>query len=107
MAACMAAKEAIWLRRLLQELGLDMQDPTTIYTDNQSSLKLMENPVLHERTKHVDIRYHFTRDCILAGKITFKFIPTNLQAADSLTKGVPDMKVKFCAEKFGLVLRDN
>jgi len=106
MAACLAAKEAVWLRRLLEEMGVQFTTSTTIFTDNQSSLKLMENPVLHERTKHVDIRYHFTRDTISTGQIDFKFIPTDQQAADSLTKGVPELKVKFCAEKFGLVNRD-
>lgn len=105
MAACLASKEAVWLRRLLKELGVLQTTPTEIFTDNQSSLKLMENPVLHERTKHVDIQYHFTRDCIISGQTRFQFLRTNDQAADSLTKGVPEPKVKFCNEVFGLASR--
>jgi len=105
MGACLATKEAIWLRTLMEELGVAMEKPTVIYSDNQSSLKLMENPVLHERTKHIDIQFHFTRDSIDAGQVTFKFIRTDKQAADSLTKGVAEAKTKFCAHMFGLVRR--
>jgi len=103
MSACLAAKEAIWLRELLKELTFDQTTPTIILSDNQSSLKLMTNPVFHDRTKHVSIQYHFTRECIVNGSLTFTFVGTNLQAADSLTKGVPEQKFVFCRDLFGLM----
>ncbi len=53
------AKEAVWLRRLLSELGQDMTEPTILHIDNQSSIALAHNPKFHDRTKHVDIQHHF------------------------------------------------
>ena len=62
MAASQASCEAIWLRKLLVGLfGRELR-PTTIYCDNQSCIKLSENPVFHDRSKHIEIRYHFIGD---------------------------------------------
>ncbi|UYV84678.1 hypothetical protein LAZ67_X003069, partial [Cordylochernes scorpioides] len=59
IAACSAAKELIWIRRLLQGIGCDITKETELYIDNQAAIKLVENPVFHKRTKHIDVRYHF------------------------------------------------
>ncbi|UYV73051.1 hypothetical protein LAZ67_10001674, partial [Cordylochernes scorpioides] len=61
IAACSAAKELIWIRRLLQGIGCDITKETELYIDNQAAIKLVENPVFHKRTKHIDVRYHFIR----------------------------------------------
>ncbi len=103
MGACFATKEAVWLRRMLAELGIVSAAPTLVYTDNQSSIKLINNPVHHERTKHIDIQYHFTREQVDNGILTFEYISTDLQVADSLTKGVGGDKIAFCNRGMGLV----
>src|SRR6266851_1057801 len=54
-----AAKEAIWLRQLLTELGQDMSSPTVLHIDNQSAIAIAWNPEFHDHTKHIDIHYHF------------------------------------------------
>jgi hypothetical protein len=59
MAASTASCEAIWLCKLLAGLFDQELDPTVIYCDNQSCIKLSENPVFHDRSKHIEIRYHF------------------------------------------------
>ncbi|MDD0148695.1 Ty1/Copia family ribonuclease HI, partial [Shigella flexneri] len=56
-----AVKEAIWLQELLQEVGITSHT-ATVYSDSQSALHLCRNPIYHERTKHIDVRYHFIRD---------------------------------------------
>ncbi|UYV84108.1 hypothetical protein LAZ67_X001200 [Cordylochernes scorpioides] len=61
IAACSAAKELIWIRRLLQGIGCDITKETELYIDNQAAIKLVENPVFHKRTKHIDVHYHFIR----------------------------------------------
>lgn len=67
-----AGKEAIWLQRILKELGLInySPSPTLIYEDNQGAIALAENPEFHRRTKHIDIRYHWVRDAIHRKLIT-------------------------------------
>ncbi|UYV63360.1 hypothetical protein LAZ67_2003844, partial [Cordylochernes scorpioides] len=61
IAACSAAKELIWIRRLQQGISCDITKETELYIDNQAAIKLVENPVFHKRTKHIDVRYHFIR----------------------------------------------
>ena len=59
VAACSASCEAVWLRKLLSEI-FDLQlDATCIHCDNQSCVKLSENPVFHDKSKHIEIRYHY------------------------------------------------
>lgn len=83
-----ARKEAVWLQRILRELGpiRYSPSPTLIHEDNQGTIALAENPEFHRRTKHIDIRYHWVRDAVIRKLIAIKHIPTVEQAADGLTK---------------------
>lgn len=56
-----AQKEAIWLRQLLAKLGVIRNLPTSLHVDNQSSIKLVQNPIFYDRTKHFKMHYHFSR----------------------------------------------
>ena len=62
MEAAAATKEAVWMRRLFSELGKPQLNSTLIKTDRQGSMAFMKNPVQHQRTKHIDVRYHFIRE---------------------------------------------
>jgi transposase InsO family protein len=66
--------EAIWIRRLLNELRILDNKPTNIFCDNQSSIKLSYNPVFHERSKHFQIDYHFTRQKVEDNTLKVEFI---------------------------------
>ena len=69
-----ATQEAIWLRRLLSDLKVEVDTPTDILEDNQGAIAIAKNPVGHKRTKHIDIRYHFIREAVLTGTT---YCPTN------------------------------
>ena len=88
MGLCNAAKEAVWLRNLLTSLGRRKYatECTRIYGDNQGSLKLVANPEMHSRSKHIDVQYHYVRELIQQGLIEVEYIPTADMAADILTK---------------------
>lgn len=86
MAACAAVQEAIYMRRLLGDLGFHLSGPTAIHADNQSCIAMGKNPVHHKRSKHIDIRYHFTRERVESGEVELKYVPTEHQLADLLTK---------------------
>ena len=62
IAACMVAREAVWLRKLLAGLFGQRLEPTVIHCDNQSCVKM--NPVQHDRTKHVEMKYHYVREMV-------------------------------------------
>ena len=67
VAAAMAACQAVWLRRLLGELTGEEAHPPALMVDNQAAITLAKNPILHDRSKHIDIKFHFLRDCIDGG----------------------------------------
>jgi hypothetical protein len=99
----MAACEAIWLQKLLVSLFGQELEPTIIHCDNQSGIKLSENPVFHDRSKHIDIWYHFIRDCVQRGAIQLQYVPTNEQVADILTKALMKGKFVYFEDKMGIV----
>jgi transposase InsO family protein len=97
-----AAKEAIWLRRLLTEIFKSVDTPTTLFSDSKSAIALAQDGHYHARTKHIDIRYHFIRYIIDAGTIKLVYCPTNDMTADTLTKALPSVKAKHFATALGL-----
>lgn len=92
MAATAAACQAIWLRNLLGQVTGNYVGPVVLYIDNKSAIDLAKNPVFHGRSKHIDIRYHFIRECIERGEIVIKHISTEFQKADALTKALVTVK---------------
>ena len=102
IAAAHAAKEALWLRRLLTELGMPMISPTTLHIDNQSAIAIARNPEFHDRTKHIEVRYHFLRLLVENEQIAPTYLPTGEQIADALTKGLSREKHEKFSELMGL-----
>lgn len=102
MALTNATTEAIWLRRILTDLGHPQTAPTTIYEDNQSTIHLAHNPINHQRTKHIDICYHYTREKINSKEIEIKHIAGVNQPADMLTKAATRESFEGNGRKLGL-----
>ena len=93
VAATHAAKECIWLRRLIRELFPSLISQTTLHCDNQAALTLAVDDNYHTRTKHINIRYHFIRECVAQKVIDLIYCPTDDMTADVLTKALPQWKV--------------
>ena len=74
IAASDVCKEAVWLRKLLFDLFGGKLDSMIIHCDNQSCIKLLENPVFHDRSKHIEMKYHFIRDIVQRGTIKLQYI---------------------------------
>jgi hypothetical protein len=87
-AQASAAQELLYQRGLLQELGLTVATPSTLHGDNQSGIAVATHGVKSERTKHVDIKYHFLTDSIASGALKLQWIPTTEQQADIFTKAL-------------------
>ena len=101
MASNHAAREAIWLREFLEELGYP-QGTTVIKSDSQSAMSLMKNATHHPKTKHIRKQWHYVRELIESKEVRFDFISTKFQIADALTKAVPREKLEFCREGMGV-----
>ena len=107
MAACAAAQEAIYLSRVFRDFCqtvpsrdlngdsplINLASNVVVNVDNQGAIGLAKNPVSHKKTKHVDIKYHFVRECVLNKKIELVYVPTAFNVSDLMTK--PTSKVKL------------
>lgn len=91
MGMAQAAKEIIWLRVLLDEIGAfkHIQQMSILNGDNQGAIALARNPEYHARTKHIDIQYHFIRDLVASQQIQLQFCPSTNMIADIMTKALP------------------
>jgi hypothetical protein len=88
-AACEAAKEAIALRHLHSSLVGELRTPTLLFTDNAAARDHVRNNVKHQRTKHIDIKFHLIRHAFENGHIVVEHVPSREQRADILTKALP------------------
>lgn len=88
IALCDGACEAIWLRNLIAEMGIVCNEPIVIYEDNQSCIKVAEEPREHKRMKHIDVKYNFIREAITNKYICVKYIQSTDQLADIMTKAL-------------------
>ncbi|GJZ31003.1 ribonuclease H-like domain, reverse transcriptase, RNA-dependent DNA polymerase [Tanacetum coccineum] len=104
IATTVAATQALWLKRLLSKLTHSQEEKVTIQVDNKSAIALMKNPVFHGRSKYIDTKYHFIRECVEKEDIQVEFINGEYQKADILTKALP--KIKFLTMRQLIGLKD-
>jgi hypothetical protein len=102
MAAAYAIKEALWLRTLLSNLGMEIHT-VHIKADNQSAIKLLKNPVFTMRSKHIDVIHHFARERVTRKDVNFDYVSTDKMVADALTKPLPLSKLEFCRQAMGII----
>ena len=98
-----AGKEIVWLRSLLQELGLEQKEPTVIWEDNTICIHTATNPVTTDRQKHIDIRYHWIREAIEMRRIEVKYCSTNKMTADIFTKALNGPKFSILCKNLGMI----
>jgi hypothetical protein len=102
MAATSAACQGIWLRGLLSEITGMEERVVVLFVDKKSAIALMKNPVFHGRSKHINTRYHFIRECVERGQVQVEFVRGDLQRADILTKALARIKFKEMQELLGV-----
>ena len=95
--------ELLWLRWLLQDLGIDCSTAVPIHCDNQSAIQIAHNDVFHERTKHIEIDCHFVRHHLLQGTLQFHSVSSHDQLADIFTKPMPPGRFRDFISKLKLV----
>ena len=89
MALAKTTCEVLWLRELSVELGVSINEPTSIHIDNQSAMRFAENPIFHSRSKHIDIRHHFVRERLASNEVILTHCASEENMADMLTKALP------------------
>lgn len=105
MAISDCARHALWFRYLFQDLDINVKgvnlsfanDTVELFNDNRGTVFLTKEPVINDRSKHIDIRYHFIRDHVRLGNITTSHVPTTAMPADFLTKSLsPEIFERCC-----------
>ncbi|KAH9779126.1 hypothetical protein KPL71_007607 [Citrus sinensis] len=104
-AAAMAAQESTWLIQLMNNLHQPIDYTVLLYCDNQSAIRLAENPVFHARTKHVEVHYHFVREKVLQEEIEMRQVKTDEQIADLFTKSLSVGKFEHFRRQLGVIQR--
>jgi transposase InsO family protein len=102
IAAAEATSQAIWLRRILEEMGEIQDESSIIYCDNKSTIAITKNPVHHSRTKHIAIKYHFIREAEATKQIQLEYCTTEDQIADIFTKALPRSRFELLRTILGV-----
>jgi hypothetical protein len=103
IALSVAIYEGMWLHKILTDLFDHEMDPTTIHCDNQSCVKLSENHVFHDRSKHIEIKYHYIRDMVQRKTVHVQYLPTHEKIENIFTKPLAKTKFEYFHERLGLV----
>ncbi|CAL2250164.1 unnamed protein product [Prunus armeniaca] len=102
-AMASTAAEIVWLRWLLQDIGVSLSMPTLMYCDNKSAIQIAHNSVFHERTKHIELDCHFVRHHFQQGTISLPFVSSTMQLADFFTKSHTLARFRFLLSKLSML----
>ena len=101
IAAGSCCAQVLWMQQTLEDFGISCSK-TPIYCDNTAAINISKNPVMHSRTKHIDVRHHFLRDHVAKGNIELIFIPTENQRADIFTKPLSEDRFGIMRNELGM-----
>ena len=98
----MGLTEILWMKRLMTELDLHSSQPCRLFCDNKAAITISENPVQHDRTKHVEVDQHFIKENIEAKIVKLPFVKSEDQLVDILTKAVNSKSFREVLEKLSI-----
>ena len=104
IAASKAAKEAVWIRKFVSELGVvpSASCPLDLYCDNMGAIAQAKEPRSHQKSKHILRRYHLIREIVDRGDVKICKVHTDLNVADPLTKPLPQYKFEAYTKAMGI-----
>ena len=91
------------MKQTLQDLQVQFSEPIPIFCDNTSAISISKNPVMHSKTKHIPIKYHFVREQVAEKNIKLEYVCTKEQIADIFTKPLPREAFEYLRQKLGIL----
>lgn len=91
------------MQQTLKDIQVDIIDPILIRCDNSSAINIAKNLVMHSRTKHIAIKYHFLKEKVEGQEVRMEYVPTEEQVADIFTKPLPISTFEYLRHKLGVV----
>eukprot|EP00253_Pinus_taeda_P026008 PITA_26008 len=101
IASC--CTQLLWMMQTLQDFQITCTPPISILCNNTSAISISKNPVMHSKTKHIPIKYHFLQEQVLEQKVKLEYVPSKEQVADILTKPLPRETLEYLRQKLGVV----
>ena len=102
VAVATCACQAIWMKRILKEIGHEQDEEIVLFCDNTSTIKLSKNAVMHGKSKHIRVRYHFLRELTKESFVKLVYYSTEEQLADIMTKPLKMTSFQRIREAFGM-----
>jgi Reverse transcriptase (RNA-dependent DNA polymerase) len=103
MAYNEATRDALFLRKVLPDLGHAIEGPVSLKGDNDAALALLRNEQLTQRSRHYDVIHHFARERVQSGEVEFTWVPSKENVADCLTKALPKPELERAVHNLGLI----
>jgi FtsZ-binding cell division protein ZapB len=103
IAAAACCTQVIWMIQALADLKVTYEEPIPLHCDNTSTISVSKNPVLHSKTKHIPLKYHFLKDQVANKVVQLQYIPSTEQIADLFTKPLPKAQFEYLRQKMGVL----
>eukprot|EP00253_Pinus_taeda_P005296 PITA_05296 len=103
VAAASCCTQLLWMMQTFQDFQITCTPPISILCDNTSEINISKNPVMHSKTKHITIKYHFLREQVLEQKVKLEYVTPKEHVADILTKPLPRENFEYLEQKLGVV----
>jgi hypothetical protein len=104
IAAANCCTQVLWMKQMLSEIHIHYDAPIPIFCDNTSAISISKNPVMHSKTKHIPIKFHFIREQVLSNIIKLEYVGTKDQIVDIFTKPLPKMQFESLRDQLGVFL---
>ena len=106
IAAAACCTQVMWMKQTLQDMKVSIDEPISIKCDNTSAISISKNPVLHSKTKHIPIKYHFLREQVAQKIVKLEYVPTKEQTTDIFTKPLAREPFEYLRDRLGVVSVD-
>ena len=103
IAAASCCTQVLWMKKILQDLQVQFSEPIPIFCDNTSAISISKNPIMHSKTKHIPIKYHFVREQVAEKNIKLEYVCTKEQIVDIFTKPLPREAFEYIRKKLGIL----
>jgi hypothetical protein len=103
IATTTCCTQVLWMKKTLQDIQVKYDDPISILCDNTSAISISKNLVMHSKTKHIPIKFHFLREQVTENNIKLEYIGTKEQIAYIFTKPLPRETFEYLRQKLGVV----
>ena len=103
VAAASYCTQLLWMMQTLQNIKIKFSPPISILCDNTSAINILKNLVMHSKTKHIPIKYHFLQEQVLEEKVKLEYVPSKEQVVDIFTKPLPREAFEYLRQNLGAV----